>query len=135
MKNVIEKKAYYADTDAYGVVWHGSYLRWLEAARVELCEKIGMDCFELDKMGIIMPITEMSLRYKSSALCNEVVLIETEIEEVRPLSITFSQTISNKADSKVRLIAKVTCVAIDKNTGKLFKRLPEPIVKALAVPV
>ncbi len=31
----LEYKVQYADTDAYGVVWHGTYLRWMEAGRVE----------------------------------------------------------------------------------------------------
>ena len=34
-----EFRVYYADTDAYGVVWHGTYLRWLEAGRIEYTEK------------------------------------------------------------------------------------------------
>ena len=40
MKHTFEQKVYYSDTDAYGVVWHGSYLRWLEMGRVEYCEDL-----------------------------------------------------------------------------------------------
>ena len=38
MENVLNFKVQYADTDAYGVVWHGSYLRWMEEGRVKLLE-------------------------------------------------------------------------------------------------
>ena len=34
MKNILEEKVYYADTDAYGVVWHGTYLRWMEKGKL-----------------------------------------------------------------------------------------------------
>ena len=36
MKHTDELRVYYADTDAYGVVWHGAYLRWLEAG-IDAC--------------------------------------------------------------------------------------------------
>ena len=43
MKNIFETKVYYSDTDAYGVVWHGAYLRWLEKGRADLCNTLGLD--------------------------------------------------------------------------------------------
>ena len=42
MKNIFEQKVSYCDTDAYGVVWHGSYLRWLEIGRMYFCDDIGL---------------------------------------------------------------------------------------------
>lgn len=50
MKNIIEQKVFYSDTDAYGVVWHGAYLRWLEMGRVEWCEMTGHNLIELERM-------------------------------------------------------------------------------------
>ena len=38
MKNIFETIIYYADTDAYGVVWHGAYLRWMEKGRCDFSE-------------------------------------------------------------------------------------------------
>ena len=50
MKHAFSTQVFYSDTDAYGVVWHGSYLRWLEMGRVMLCEKAGYK--------IIFPVEE-----------------------------------------------------------------------------
>ena len=58
MKHTFEQKVYYSDTDAYGVVWHGSYLRWLEMGRVEYCEDLGLNLIELEKQDIVMPNTK-----------------------------------------------------------------------------
>ena len=41
MRNEFIQKIYYADTDAYGVVWHGAYLRWLEKGRCDFSEELG----------------------------------------------------------------------------------------------
>lgn len=51
--HTMKQKVYYADTDAYGVVWHGAYLRWLEAARVELCEAMGLNLIDLKTMTLL----------------------------------------------------------------------------------
>ena len=50
MKFLYENKVYYSDTDAYGIVWHGSYLRWMEAARIDGASVMRM------YVSVIMPI-------------------------------------------------------------------------------
>ena len=45
-------KVYYADTDAGGVVYHGSYIRWLEAARFELFESFALSLVDYARRGI-----------------------------------------------------------------------------------
>ena len=66
MKHIFEQKVYYADTDSYGVVWHGSYLRWMEKGRVDLCETLGLDLTELVKGDIALPVTNMNVKFKAS---------------------------------------------------------------------
>lgn len=129
MKHSQEVRVYYHDTDSYGVVWHGSYVKWLEEGRVELCELLGLDLAKLEKDGITFPVVDMHIRYKQSALMNDRLIIETTIAELKPISIKFSHTIKNKETQKINLIAETTIVAVDK-TGKLMKRIPEAIYNA-----
>ena len=56
MKHEFEQKVFYSDTDAYGVVWHGSYLRWMEIGRVELCEKVGYSLTKLFEDDVTLPV-------------------------------------------------------------------------------
>ena len=65
MKHAFATKVYYSDTDAYGVVWHGSYLRWLEMGRVMLCEQAGYKLSQLEKEDIVLPVAEINLKYKT----------------------------------------------------------------------
>lgn len=130
MKNMFEEKVYYADTDAYGVVWHGTYLRWLEKGRVELCEDAGLNLIDLEKQDIAMPVTNLNVRYKASARLNDVVVIETSIKEVSPIRVTFEQSIRNKADNKLFIKAEFEVVAIH-NDGSIYRKLPEVITNAL----
>ena len=79
MKHEFEQKVFYSDTDAYGVVWHGSYLRWMEMGRIELCEKAGYSLTKLFEGDITLPVAEINIRYKSPAKLEENLLIETEL--------------------------------------------------------
>ena len=129
MKHIFEQKVYYADTDAYGVVWHGAYLRWLEAGRVELCEKLGFNLIDLKSKDIAIPVVNMNVRYKASAKINDSIIIETSIKKVTPLSVTFYQTIKNKEDGTLYIQAEFDTVAIN-NAGKLYRKMPDILQKA-----
>ena len=123
-KHIFERKVYYSDTDAYGVVWHGSYLRWLEAGRVEWCELFGYTLPELTAQDILLPVTNMNVKFKMSAKLNDIVVIETEISKFNGLAVTFSQTIKSKETGKTFIEATFDVVAISNSTGKLYRRMP-----------
>ena len=124
MKHIFEQTVYYADTDAYGVAWHGSYIRWMEQARVEFCREIGLDLVELKKNDIVIPVTNLNIRYKASAMLDDKIMVETEIVEITPLVVQFMQTIKNKANGKIYTVGKVDVVAVN-SEGKIYRRMPE----------
>ena len=128
-KHTMIKKVYYSDTDAYGVVWHGAYLRWLEMGRVEWCELFGYTLPELTAQDILLPVTNMNVRYKASARLNDEVIIETEISKFNGLSVTFFQTVKSKDSGKTYIEATFDVVAISNSTGKLYRRMPEMLAK------
>lgn len=124
MKHIFEQIVYYADTDAYGVAWHGTYLRWMEQARVEFCREIGLDLVELKKYDVILPVTNINIRYKSSAKLDDVLVIETVISKLSPITVTFSQVIKNKHSGQVYTIAEIEVVAVN-SEGRIYRRMPE----------
>ena len=126
MKHTFEQKVYYSDTDAYGVVWHGSYLRWLEMGRVEYCEDLGLNLIELEKQDIVMPVTNMNIRYKASGRLNDIVVVDTWIRKITPVT---EQTIKNKDSGKLFIQAEFEVVAI-RNNGSLHRRMPEVLKNA-----
>lgn len=127
MEYIQEIRVLYSDTDAYGVVWHGAYTKWFEAARVELVEKLGLDLDTLEKNNILFPVVEMNIRYKSSAKMNERIVIKTHIKEVKPVSITFEHNVYEKETQVLRVNAQTTIVVINSQTGKMYRRMPEDL--------
>ena len=126
MSHVFKQRVYYSDTDAYGVVWHGSYLRWLEMGRVMLCEKAGTTLKELENDNIVMPVAEMNIKYKNSAKLEDEITIETEIVDYGKFYLTFQQRIFDEKTNKTYIEATFKVVAINKD-GKLYRSLPEQI--------
>ncbi len=123
--NVFRQKVYYSDTDAYGVVWHGAYLRWLEMGRVDWCEERGYNLIELENQNIVLPVVNLNVRYKSSARLNDDLIIETSVTKFNGLSVTFYQVIKSFDSKKVFIEAEVEVVAISKDAGKLYRRMPQ----------
>ena len=127
MENIFKEKVYYGDTDAYGVVWHGAYLRWMEKGRVLLCESLGIDFEDLkNNKDVVMPVSSLNIRYKSPAKIGEEISVRTTISKITPISVSFHQTISNAETGQVHTDAELTGVAVN-NAGKLYRRFPEVI--------
>lgn len=127
MEFIQEIRVLYSDTDSYGVVWHGSYTKWFEAARVGFVEQMGLPLEELESNNILFPVVEMNIRYKSSAKMNERIIIKTRVKEVKPVSITFEHNVYEKNTNILRVSAYTTIVVINSQTGKLYRRMPEDL--------
>ena len=120
MKNIFEQRVFYSDTDSYGVVWHGSYLRWLEMGRVYWTEMKGLSLIDLvENQDITLPVTNLSVKYKSSARLDDIV-----VASFNGLTAVFKQFIKSKETGKTFVEAEVSVVAIN-NSGKLYRRMPQ----------
>lgn len=119
----------YENTDSYKVVWHGSYLRWFEEGRFNICNSTGVNLIELENSGITFPIIDMHVRYKSPAVIFEEITIETKITEVKSRSITFNQAVKNKETGEIHVTAEFVCVMVDMNNKKMQK-LPQELITA-----
>lgn len=124
MKHVLEQTVYYADTDSYGVVWHGTYLRWMEQARVEYCRNLGIDLVSMKENDVVIPVTNINIRYKASAKLDNTVIIETQITKISPLTVTFNQIIKEKDTNKIFTNADVEVVAVN-GEGRIYRRMPD----------
>lgn len=87
----------YADTDQMGYVYYGNYAAFYEVARTEMLRQTGMSYKELEEMGVMMPVLEMSSKYLQPAKYDELITIKTTIREKPSIRITFEYEIFNEA--------------------------------------
>jgi len=74
-------------TDYSGGVWHGTYLTWMEAARVECLRSLGVDFEELVALGCDLPVVEISIRYHRQLQMGAQALVRARMLEVSGVRI------------------------------------------------
>jgi acyl-CoA thioester hydrolase len=123
-------RVYYEDTDFSGVVYHASYLRFLERGRTEFLRATGIDQSRLHEEGdLIFAVRRMTIDFLKPARMDDVLVIETRTEEVRGASLVMAQRIL-RAEEEI-LAADVRVAAL---SGGRPKRIPDWLRGILAAP-
>ena len=66
--HTINMRVYYKDTDAGGIVYHTRYAEFMEVARTELLQAIGMPVTELrEAYDVLCPVINLNPDYKKPA--------------------------------------------------------------------
>jgi acyl-CoA thioester hydrolase len=85
-------RVYFEDTDLSGVVYHANYLRWFERARSDMLRLLGIDQRAAQEAGEgAYAVADLTIRYVAPARLDDVVLIESRAEELRPASCRMHQ--------------------------------------------
>lgn len=121
----MEKRIYYYDTDAGGVVYYGNYLKYLEESRTEFLEKKGLSVAQLHKLGFFYAVRKCSIIYKSPARYGDTIVCEARLKAITPARLIFEQTIHDKASGRLLVEAQVDLASLTKD----FK--PTPIPEAI----
>lgn len=106
-------RVYWEDTDAGGVVYHASYLRFLERARTEWLRRLGVDQMALKQAtGLAFMVHRMEIDFLKPALLDDELMVAVEVKERRSASILFAQTIT-RADGAELIQAQVRAACVD----------------------
>ena len=91
----------YGETDQMGVVHHSNYLRYFEVARLEWLSALGVSYTSMEKEGLIMPVIDVKVTYKTPALFDDSLTIYIFLSELPRVKIIFSYEIKNQKDEIV----------------------------------
>ena len=116
------------DTDHGGVVWHGTYLTWMEEARIECLRSLGLDYTNFVNLGYELPVVEINLRYHQSLKMGDQAVVKTRMNNIQGVRIHWDYQISDWRGSTIYVSGRVTLVGIDREKGKIMRRLP-PLLK------
>jgi acyl-CoA thioester hydrolase len=112
------------DTDYGGIVWHGNYLKWMETARVEYLQYLGINFADLVKLGCDLPVIEIALRYHKSLKMGMSAIVKTRIIENKGVRINWDYRIESPDQKELYLTGTVTLVPVDIEKGKIMRKLP-----------
>ena len=105
----------YGDTDAAGVVYYANYLHYMERGRNGCLRESGMSVRGLQDEGVLFPVVEVNLRYRSPAFLEDELIVETRVARMGPGSILFDQRVFREGEPGVLVEGTVRVACVDRN--------------------
>lgn len=96
------REPFYYETDQMGIIHHSNYIRWMEESRVALLDHLGFSYTKIEKLGVIIPVLEVTCQYKEMIRYGETVRILPKIEQYSGKRLNFSYEIYGLDDGKLR---------------------------------
>lgn len=125
-------RVYYEDTDFSGVVYHASYLRFMERGRTELLRDLGIHqqaihSGESDHKPFAFVVRGMNIEFLKAAKMDDMLVVETSAKEVKGASAILAQRVLRGEEVLVTAEVRVAAVADGKPA-----RLPAQVREKLA---
>ncbi|MGY0217737.1 tol-pal system-associated acyl-CoA thioesterase [Endozoicomonadaceae bacterium StTr2] len=106
-------RIYYEDTDAGGIVYHASYLRFMERGRTEMLRELGFGQANMMEQGVQFVLSELNLKYRQPARLDDQVIVESRIVDVRRTWIGFEQAVVRDGTVLCQGTFKVACISTE----------------------
>lgn len=113
----------YGETDQMGYCYYGNYAQYFEVGRVEALRALGMSYKSLENEGIMLPVSEFTVKYFAPAFYDDELTIITAITKISGARIFFDYEIKNQ-ENKTISKAQTTLVFVDKTTMKPIQAPP-----------
>ena len=109
--HLLPVRVYWEDTDAGGIVYHASYLRFLERGRTELLRALGIGQMALlAETGVAFVVRRMTVEFHGAARLDDVLTVATEPQLVSGATLGLRQSV-RRGDAEL-IAAEVTCACI-----------------------
>lgn len=110
-------RVYFQDTDAGGVVYHASYVNFMERARTEWMRGFGFTNAGLMKeLGVVFVVRSLKLDYLKPALLDDLLTVSVQLKEIGRSRVTLHQTMMRGEEKLVE--AEIHLVSIALGTFK-----------------
>jgi acyl-CoA thioester hydrolase len=124
-------RVYYEDTDFSGVVYHASYLRFMERGRTELIRSLGVEQRELfdGETALGFAVRRMTIDFLKPAVMDDALIVETVTVAARGATMDLVQRVLRGDELLVSAQVKVACVG-----GGKARRIPDGLRRRLMLP-
>ena len=120
----LKARVYFEDTDAGGIAYYASYLRFAERGRTEMMREAGFEHAKLFKeTGICFAVVSMQIDYNAPARLDDLLVVRSKVTKRGGASMEMQQDIVSGERLLVKM--KVTLVCINRKFKAV--RLPAKI--------
>jgi acyl-CoA thioester hydrolase len=119
-------RVYYEDTDAGGVVYHTSYIRFMERARTEWLRSLSLSQAQLmGEEAVLFSVVQLTVQYKQPAKLDDALQVVSRATLSGGASVEFSQRILGSQGEEM-VSGNVLVACLDANTLRP-RRLPDAL--------
>src|SRR4029079_10961004 len=125
-------RVYYEDTDFSGIVYHASYLRFMERGRINYLRLLGADQralfdeAEREAPGFAFVVRSMTIDFRKPARMDDVLEIATAPVEVKGASVVLHQRVDRNGETLVEATVQVAFVS-----GGRARPIPKALREAM----
>ena len=130
---LLERSVLPQHTDHAGVMWHGAYIAWLEEARVQALQEVGLAYSELSARGLELPVVELAIRYRQELRHGDRVRLLSMASPRRGVQFPWQSRFLSP-DGSIAAEARVALVAVDRSAPRgprVLRRLPGDLQAAM----
>lgn len=105
------------------MVFHATYLNFMERARIEWLRSRGFEPQELARrFQLVFIVRELTVAYLKPALLDDLVTVSADVESLGRVQLTFGQEVKRGDELLTRASVNVACV-----TAGSLKPMPIPV--------
>jgi len=112
----------YIETDAMGVAHHASYCAWLEQARIEFLDAIGLPYAHVERQGIYIPVISLNMTYKKPIVFDDRIWIDVRTDQQPKLKFKIDYTL--KREEHIMALACTEHVFLNQHGQPMKPYLP-----------
>lgn len=118
-------RVYFQDTDAGGVVYHASYVNFMERARTEWLRACGYtNAGLMQEFGLMFVVRSMKLDYLRPAMLDDMLSVTAQVAEAGRSRLSLLQTV--RREDELLTEGEVHLVCVSRETFRPV-RLPEAL--------
>jgi acyl-CoA thioester hydrolase len=119
-------------TDYAGVVWHGTYIAWMEEARVEYLRSLHIDFAKWVDYGVDLPVVDLSLQYRQPLMLGMEASVKCWLLPQRGIRIIWQYDIQDNTTQDTCVSGQVTLAPVNRKHRRILRQLPEPVKSEMA---
>ncbi|MFY7842812.1 MAG: acyl-CoA thioesterase [Rhabdochlamydiaceae bacterium] len=113
-------KTRYVETGQDGIIHHSSFVIYLEEARVDFFQSMGVCINALEAEGVFCPVVHLSLDYLKTVKFSDVLIVKTSLKSFEAVKFYLDYQIFREQEAVCRAYSKHCFL------NKAFKPIPIP---------
>jgi acyl-CoA thioester hydrolase len=120
----LEVRVYYEDTDAGGIVYHASYLRFAERGRTEFLRSLGLEHGELKRRTSgVFAVRRCAVSFDRPAQLDDLLVVRTSVRRAGGARLVLDQKIARGTETLTRLEVELAFIGPELRPMRLPRAL------------